>query len=188
MAGTTQQGKDQTANPKGQASGPGKRRTKPAGAGRRPVDDKTRERIRKLAAEGLSRNAIARECKVSPSTVSRLLPAGTFDRTATAAATEAKVQDLKAQRAELSRMAVSEIHRLFGLLDARHEVIHWDKEGVMHRGQIDRPTSGDVKNYATAIGILTDKHLALIRHDSDDRDLPAVDQWLAALMGGGKAS
>ena len=165
----------------------GKRRTKPQGAGRRPVDDKTRERIAALAAEGWSRNAIARECKVSPSTVSRLLPAGTFDRTATAAATEAKVQDLKGQRAELSRMAVTEIHRLFGLLTAPHEVIHWDKDGDMHRGTIDRPTSGDVKNYATALGILTDKHLALIRHDSDDRDLPAVDRWLAAVMGGATA-
>ena len=142
-------------------------------------------RIRKLAREGMSRNAIAREVKVSAASVTKVCatakPPISFDRSATAAATEAKVQDLKAQRAELSELAVAEVRRLFGLLTAPHEVIHWDKDGFMHRGEIERPTSGDVKNYATAIGILTDKHLALIRHDSDDRDLPAVDKWLAAM-------
>lgn len=156
-----------------------------------PIDARTKARVRKLAREGMSRNRIAKDCGVSPTTVSRICaeakPPISFDRTATAAATAALVVDLKAQRASIAAKTVEEVHRLFGLLDAPHEVIHWDKDGFMHRGEIERPTSGDVKNYATAIGILTDKHLALIRHDADDRDLPAVDKWLNAMMAGAEA-
>lgn len=186
MAGTT---RDQTTDPKGkdQRGNPGKRKAKPAGSGRGPVDAKTRERILALAAEGkLSRNAIARECGVSPSTVTRLVGVGKFDRSQTAAAVEARTVDLKAQRSELSEMAVAEVKRLFGLMTSQHTVVGW-YQGMAYEHVLDAPTSQDVKNYATAIGILTDKHLALIRHDSDDRDLPAVDKWLAA-MGVGVAA
>lgn len=181
VAGTTQQGKASDPKGKDQQHDPGKRRGKAATTGRAPVDDETRERILALVAEGkLSRNAIARECGVSPSTVTRMVAPGSFDRSKTAAAVAAHTVDLKAQRAELSQMAVAEVHRLFGLLTQPHVQIGW-YQGDATEHVLDRPTSGDVKNYAVAIGILTDKHLALIRHDSDDRDLPAVDRWLAAL-------
>lgn len=155
------------------------------GGGRHPVDSKTRARVRKLAREGNSRNAIAKLVGISPSSVSKICaeakPPISFDRSATKAAVEARTIDLKAKRTEISQMAVEEVTRLFKLLTEEHEVIHWDKDGFMHRGTIDRPTSGDIKNYATSIGILVDKHLVLTRADSDDRDLPAVDAWLAAM-------
>lgn len=161
---------------------------KPKGAPRRPVDAKTRARIRKLARDGMTRNAIAREVGVSPSTVSKVCEAArppiTFDRTATAAAVEAHSIDMKAVRAKLSEQAVERVGKLFDLLDAKHTVFHFDKDGVMSTGTLDRPTSGDMKNYITSIGILIDKHIALVRYDSDDRDLPAVDKWLMAMLGG----
>lgn len=154
--------------------------------GRVPVDSKTRARVVKLARGGMSRNAVAREVGISTSTVTRICrdakPPVSFDRSATRVAVEARTVDLKAKRTEIAERAVVEVERLFGLLDAEHEVINWH-EGFMSRGTIDRPTSGDVKNYATAIGILVDKHLVLTRHDSDDRDLPAVDAWLAVTLG-----
>lgn len=158
------------------------------GGGRRPVDSKMRARIVKLGREGKTRNAIAKLVGVSPSTVSRICadakPPVSFDRSKTAVALEAAKFDAKLARAELSERAINEARRLFGLLSAPHEVVHWDtKTGWMSRDTIDLPTSGDVKNYATAIGILLDKHLVLVRTDSDDRDLPAVDQWLEAMMG-----
>lgn len=151
-----------------------------------PLTDATKAKIRKLARTGtMSRNAVARECGVSPTTVARVCAAAkppiTFDRTATAQATEAKLVDLKVRRAALSQRAVDEVDRLFGLLTTPHEITHWDKDGFIHRAQIELPSSGDVKNYATAIGILLDKHLALVKHDSDDRDKPAVDKWLEAM-------
>lgn len=141
------------------------------GGSRQPVDAKTRARVRKLAREGMSRNAIAKQLGISTWSVSKICaeakPPITFDRSAIKAATEARAIDLKAERAKISELAVAEVQRLFRLLVSPHEVIHWDKEGFMHRGVIDRPTSGDVKNYATAIGILTDKHLVITRHDTD---------------------
>lgn len=131
----------------------------------------------------MGRNAIARETGVSQATVTHICaearPPITFDRSATKVATEARLEDLKAARAELSRTAVEEVRRLFASLTSAHEVIHWDKDGIMHRGYIDKPTSGDVKNYATSIGILIDKHLVLMRADGDSSELSAVDDWLA---------
>jgi hypothetical protein len=135
----------------------------------------------------MSRNAIAREVGISSSTVSRFcaeaVPPITFDRAATKVATEAKVLDAKAHRANISQTAIEEVQRLFGMLTAAHEVVHWDKDGFIHRATIDLPTSADVKNYATSIGILVDKHIVLTKVDSDDRDLPAVDAWLQHIMG-----
>lgn len=158
------------------------------GGGKKPIDSKTRARVRKLAREGKhSRNAIAKLVGISTASVTKICaearPPISFDRSGVKAAVEARQIDLKAKRADLSTKAVTEVERLFRLLTSPHEVIHWDKDGMMHRATIERPTSGDVKNYATSIGILIDKHLVLVRTDSDDRDLPAVDAWLQAMMG-----
>lgn len=70
--------------------------------GKRPVTDEDREAVRRLAAQGLGRNAIARELRRSPRTISviaeQLDPPVLFDRTMTAVATEARVIDAKARR------------------------------------------------------------------------------------------
>lgn len=163
---------------------------KGSGGRGRTIDAKTRARIRKLAREGMSAYRIAKTVGVAQSSVTRICaeakPPISFDRSKTAEAVEAHTIDLKAKRAEISQLAVAEVQRLFGLLTTQHEITHWDtKTGWLVRGTIERPTSGDIKNYATAIGILVDKHLVLVKTDSDDRDLPAVDQWLAAMMAGG---
>ena len=156
------------------------------GGGRRPVDSKTRARIRKLARQGMSRNAIARECEVSPSTVTRVCaeakPPISFDRTATAAATQAVVDDLKARRAEMAADVLDQARKVLDKFSAQHTVVGW-YQGAAFEHVIDGPQSGDVKNYAIALGVLLDKHLVLVKHDSDDRDLPAVDQWLASMLG-----
>lgn len=164
------------------------------GGGRVPIDSKTRARVIELArsidpktGKPMARNAIAREAGISGSTVAgicaKAVPPILFDRTATKAAVEAHTLDLKAQRQELAQTSIDSARALYRKLTAPHEVIHWDKDGFMHRGEIDTPTSGDIKNYAVAIGILLDKHLVLVKHDSDDRDLPAVDAWLAHVLG-----
>lgn len=66
-----------------------------------PVTDKTRADVRRLHAEGKGRNAIARELKRSPRTISVLAEelGLDFDRTMTAVATQARVIDSKARRA-----------------------------------------------------------------------------------------
>ncbi len=132
----------------------------------------------------MSRNAIAKDVGVSPSTVSRICaeatPPITFDRSATAVAVQAVQMDHKAERARISTRLIQEIVGLLTLMHAPHVVVGW-YEGSASEHVLDRPTSGDVKNYMTTIGIALDKHLALVKHDSDDRDKPAVDKWLEAL-------
>ncbi|MEU5974385.1 helix-turn-helix domain-containing protein [Streptomyces sp. NPDC047315] len=69
----------------------------------RPVTDNDRRSIRELHAQGLGRNEISREIGRSSRTVSVLAEEMglTFDRTATAVATEARKTDAKARRAAI---------------------------------------------------------------------------------------
>lgn len=151
-------------------------------ASRRPVDAKTRARIEAMARTGQhSRNAVAREFGVSPSTVSRICreatPPITFDRSATSAAVEAHARDLKAQRATLAQDVLDEARAVLAKFQQQHVKIGW-YQGMASEHIMDGPESGDVKNYAIALGVLVDKHLVLVREDSDDRDLPAVEVFL----------
>jgi hypothetical protein len=72
----------------------------------RPVTDEDRRRVRELREQNLGRNEIARRLNRSPRTISviaaNLNPPVTFDRTATATATEARVIDAKARRAAIA--------------------------------------------------------------------------------------
>ncbi|WP_219825167.1 helix-turn-helix domain-containing protein [Streptomyces roseicoloratus] len=68
-----------------------------------PVTDEERAEIRRLHAEGHGRNEISRRVGRSARTISAQADQMglTFDRTATAAATEAKVIDARARRARI---------------------------------------------------------------------------------------
>ena len=162
-----------------------KRRPGPGGVG--PVPPKMRAKIRRLAREGMSQTKVAAECGVTRRTVRDLCasarPPISFDRSAVKIATDAHQLDMKRVRMGLSEKAIVEVERLFTLFTAKHDVINWH-EGIMSTGVTSGPTSGDMKNYATSIGILIDKHLILVRHDSDDRDLNAVDAWITHIRGG----
>lgn len=80
----------------------------------RPVTDEDRRRVKELHTQGLGRNAIAKQIGRGTRTVSEIAasfdPPLTFDRTATAAATEAKKIDAKARRADI-------IAELYDLID-----------------------------------------------------------------------
>lgn len=156
------------------------------GGGRKPVDSKTRALIRKLARDGKSRNAVAREAGVSTSTVTKVCsearPPITFDRSATKVAVEARVVDLKARRVELAQLMLETAFTLHGKLFEQRTVSTTDGSGGVVSYEVD-PTAKDWQATLTAIGIATDKHLLLVRTDSDDRDLPAVDAWLQLTLG-----
>lgn len=79
----------------------------------RPVTDDERAEIRRLHAAGVGRNEIARRIGRGSRTVSEYCQKHglTFDRTKTAAATEAKMIDAKARRAAIAA-------RLYGLAEA----------------------------------------------------------------------
>lgn len=162
-------------------------------ASRRPVDAETRKRIEAMARTGQhSRNAVAREFGVSPSTVSRICseatPPITFDRTATAVAVEAHMDDMKARRAALARGMLDDVDRIRGMFFTDQRRVHMS----VTMGEVEYwtpPTPGELRDLLTATGIAIDKHLVLVREDSDERDLPAVEvflrgQGVPALFGG----
>ena len=162
------------------------------GGGKPPVDSKTRAKIRKLAREGLSQTKVAAATGVSRATVAKVCAAAkppiTFDRAKTAAAVEAHKIDLKARRVELTEMLLNDAFTLRQMAFDKREVTIMTEE-MAEKGM--EPVvfevangSADVKNLFTAVGIAVDKHLVLVKVDSDDRDLPAVEQWLLAMMGG----
>jgi IS30 family transposase len=85
-----------------------------------PVTDEDRERLRQLHAEGHGRNEIARRLKRSPRTISILAEelGLSFDRTATAVATQARVIDAKARRAALIHRAYARAEKIYDRLEA----------------------------------------------------------------------
>lgn len=160
-----------------------------ARGGRKPVDELTRARILKLAREGMARNAIAREVGVGATTVSRICKAEgvTFDRAQTAQATEAHRLDLKAERERIAERLLVEANAALDQLHAPHVVLGW-YQGTATEHQLERPTSGDLRNYILTAAIALDKHVAIHQLDGDNRDAAAVDAWLAHLSGGAFSS
>jgi hypothetical protein len=84
-----------------------------------PITDEDRAEIIRLHGEGKGRNEIARLSGRSLRTVSRICEdAGlTFDRTATAVATEARKTDAKARRAAIIDRAYARVEKLLDRLD-----------------------------------------------------------------------
>jgi len=157
------------------------------GGGSQPVAPAVKAKVRKLAREGMSRNAIARQVGVSNYSVTKICatasPPITFDRKATAAATEAVLVDLKSMRATIARgLLTDEVDKLRTMFGGKISRTSWSvTTGVV---EYETPaTPGELKDLAVAMGILLDKHLVLVNADSDDTDLPAVDRWLAHLEG-----
>lgn len=124
-------------------------------ARRRPVmgrlSDRKRAEVLDLARSGLPRNEVARRADVGTSTVSRLCAAEgiTFDRAATAAATEAKVTDVKAGR----------IGHAAALLD---DLAH------ARRQLRSAETARDLADVARAVSLLAAAHVRLVQVDPDD--------------------
>ncbi|MFF9910628.1 helix-turn-helix domain-containing protein [Streptomyces sp. NPDC013457] len=79
-----------------------------------PVTDQTRDDVRRLHAQGLGRNEIARQLKRGPRTISVLAAEMglSFDRTATEEATRARMADLAEKRSILADALVDDALRL----------------------------------------------------------------------------
>jgi hypothetical protein len=147
-----------------------------------------RDRVAELHAAGKSRAAIARELKRSPSTVGRVADALglSWDRTATAAATEARQVDLAARRAELAATLLDDAFRLRDRLWAPYV----DKVVAGQFAEVvtvrhDLPPAAETRNLITSVAVAIDKHLALVKADADQGGGAEVDRWLAAMTGGG---
>jgi hypothetical protein len=174
---------------KGHGEDQPKRERKPR-VNRPPVDDKTRARVRKLAREGMSRNAIARETDVTQWTVSRICaearPPITFDRSRIKTATEAKVVDAKARRAVLAGLMLDDAFTLRARALGKKTVLGFEDGETVSR-EVDYDAV-EVKHLFTAVGIVIDKHLTLTDHDGVGGNLSSVEAWIQMMTGKTKSA
>jgi predicted transcriptional regulator len=151
----------------------------------RPVDPDTRARAIELIGEGMPRNAIARELRIAPSSVSGIAKdAGlTFERaTATASATAARQHDLKVRRLELIDELMSKAADHLVAIDQPFLAFSFGgKENTYAEHELDRPPTGDILNLHRAASIALKDARELIR-DDDDEGVAEAESMLMNLM------
>lgn len=124
--------------------------------------------VEAIEAGELSCRQIARAHGVGASTVSRIAAAEglTFDRTRTASATAAHVEDMKHQRAALAQELLDAAQDLLTLLDEPCIVFNiGGKDNTYTQHRLERPPASDARNYMTAAAVAIDKHVALLKVD-----------------------
>lgn len=123
---------------------------------------------------GKPRNQIARDHKVSPSTVTGIANKGVgataFDRSLTKNATEAAVADNRARRAETSRRFLDKANEFLDQMDQPYTVFAFGgKDNSYNEHTLDRPPIPELRNLMVASATAFDKHLLADRHDSGER-------------------
>jgi hypothetical protein len=151
----------------------------------RPLTDADREQVRRLHAEGKTRNDIAREIGRSPSTVSKIAAALdlTFDREATAAATAARSADLAARRTAFAATLHDSAETLHAQLFAPCTVgAFGGKDNVWSQKRLDRPLFADQRQIMSSVSIALDKSLKLVppRDEHGAADAVSMLDQLAA--------
>lgn len=134
----------------------------------RPVTEEDHRRVRELHAQGLTRNAIGETIGRSGRTVSRIAAelGLTFDRSRTAAATEAKKADAAERRAALQLDALAGAQKLIGQMFAESKIYNFGgKENDYNERTVPEPPFRDKRDIATAISQLTATALKLAEYD-----------------------
>lgn len=134
---------------------------------RKPITDADRDQVRRLHAEGKSRNGIARTIGRSGSTVSKI--AGEFDPPLSfergpevVAATDARRVDLAARRALFAERLHESAERLHEQLFAPCTVgAFGGKENEWSQVDLDRPQFADQRQILAAVSTAVDKSLKL---------------------------
>ena len=147
-----------------------------------PLDPDKRAAIADAIRAGGTRNGIARQHNVSGRTVTKIaeeddLDTSAWDRVQTERATEAARLDMAQWRVDFAQRMAWRAVWVEERFDEQQTTVVGGKEGaeiVAHD-----PTSTDVRNLMTALGIAVDKIAVLTRDDS--QGLAAVDAWLHSL-------
>jgi hypothetical protein len=149
-----------------------------------PVSDAEREQIRILHARGMSCGQIAAELGRVKSTITKQCKAMglSFDRAQTKAATEAKVADSKARRAEAVRLMMDDWHRIRERVWAPYTVVLATGVGV-ETVTLDLPPAQDLRALVSSMSVCIKDQVAIERHDADSGTMSAVDEWLKAMLG-----
>ena len=132
-----------------------------------PISDQLREQILAAARAGEPRNAIARRLNVARATVSKVAAAAgvRFDRTATAAATAARVVDQRAARVTLAGQLLDDAQAARGWLPLAE-------------------TARDLREAARAVYLLTSAHCRLVAVDAATDRVDNVVSLLDSIAAG----
>jgi hypothetical protein len=135
-----------------------------------PIDSKLRAAIIADIQAGKKRNEIARERRVSSSTVSLIAKAEglNFDRSKTEIATRAVQVDSKARRAALAARLLNKAAELLDLMDEPYLVHSFGGRDNSYNEQLlDRAPASDLRNLMTSAAVAIDKHAVLEKLDVD---------------------
>lgn len=155
----------------------------------RPIDDRDREQVRRLHAQGKARNEIARAIKRSPSTVSKIAagfdPPLTFDRTAEVeTATRVRRADLAARRAELAVTLHDIAERELAKMTEPHLYFEWGgKEHTYAQKWQDEPTPADRRTMMATASAALDRSVKLAppRDEAGERSRSVIGRLMDGL-------
>jgi|ADGO01.1.fsa_nt_gi hypothetical protein len=152
-----------------------------------PIPEHTKQAILDdiKAGDGTCRG-IARKHGVSDATVRKIAKqagiTNAFAREHTENATRARQADMAAQRAQIAADLLTDVQRLRKRAWDTYQVIANGPDGP-ETITLDQPPLRDVQAAYTSVGIALDKHLALVKHDSDP-GIDAAKSMLGALAAG----
>lgn len=134
----------------------------------KPLSARSIKAIRRLAVEGKSLGAIAREVGCSRASVSKYAPPGSFDRTRTEAAAKAHQLDAAAKRALLAERTADIALRITERMVDEYVSFGWfGKDADYQEKTTVEPPAAEMRAFAGALSSLTSQHLRLVDHDSD---------------------
>lgn len=151
----------------------------------RPWTDDDDQRMVDLHAAGYTLTAIAKELGRSTDTIHKYSKrAGlSWDRSKTAAATEAKKIDVAARRVALEERYLAEALQMLDNLHAP-TIMHsfGGKDNVHNCVELDKPLYADQRNIAQASATMANAANRL-RDMTVDSEASAVDQWVGDMLG-----
>ncbi len=152
----------------------------------RPVTDEDRRLVAELHAQGLSRNAIARQIGRSGRTVTKIADelGLDFERARTRVATEARKDDARARRAALAVRLLDDAERMRQQLWEACTVYNFGgKDNTFEQALINEPSFADKHKIMSSVGIAIDRAVRLDEYDADP-GIDAAKSMLGALARG----
>ncbi|BAC73234.1 hypothetical protein AQJ43_23710 [Streptomyces avermitilis] len=142
--------------------------------------------LRQLHADGVSRNAIARQMGFAVGTITnhaRRLGLS-FDREAVRAATDARQVDLKDQRQQAQQRLMDFFNHQLDRAESRYLVTGWTHTGAPVAEWLQEPPARETKDLTSAATQALDRALKLAQFDAehDDKNLSAMDRFLGAML------
>jgi hypothetical protein len=140
-----------------------------------------------IRAGQMSRNEIARKYRISPASVGNIAAeegiTDAFDRTHTIKGAHAKAADNKMRRAQLASDLLDDAQRLRKRAWEPYEVVASTPDGA-EVVQLALPPLPDARAAYTAIGICSDKSIAIEKHDISDDGADHAKSMLGRLLTG----